>query len=163
MTTAYLGLGSNLGERLQNIFAALEALDGEGIHIEQLSGIYETEPWGLLEQPRFLNAACAVKTVLDPQGLLRTAKAIEKRMGRVETIRYGPRVIDIDILLYGALVINTTELTIPHPGMLQRASVLVPLNDIAPDLQHPITGLTIREQLEALGPIDGVAPYPPGL
>jgi 2-amino-4-hydroxy-6-hydroxymethyldihydropteridine diphosphokinase len=163
MVRVYLGLGANLGDRAENIARALEALEKKGLEICSLSGLYETEPWGVKEQPRFLNAACAVETDLAPHALLDLLKTTEKELGRVPTIRYGPRTIDLDILLYDELRIATPRLTIPHPGMLERASVLAPLADIAPALRHPVTGLTIAEHLGRLGHTSGVASYPPGL
>ena len=159
----YLGLGANLGDRAANLFRALAALGARGILVRRVSPLYETEPWGLTEQPRFLNAACAVETTLAPAALLAALKGIERDLGRVETVRYGPRPIDLDILLYDALTIETPTLTIPHPGMLERATVLVPLADIAGVAVHPHTGRTIREHLAALGQVEGLAPYPPGL
>ena len=163
MVRVYLGLGANLGDRAENIARALEMLKGKGLGLLSLSQLYETEPRGVTEQPRFLNAACAMETDLAPHALLNLLKATEVKLGRVPSVRYGPRAIDLDILLYGDLRIATPRLTIPHPGMLERASVLVPLSEIAPMLRHPVTGLTIAEHLGQLGPISGVAPYPPGL
>jgi 2-amino-4-hydroxy-6-hydroxymethyldihydropteridine diphosphokinase len=160
---AYLGLGTNLGDRAENIARALEALGKKGLTLCSLSRLYETEPWGVTEQPRFLNAACGIETDLAPHALLDLLKAIERELGRVPSVRYGPRAIDLDILLYGDLRIASPRLTIPHPGMLERASVLVPLAGIAPTLRHPVTGLTIAEHLRQIGSISGLALYPPGL
>jgi len=160
---AYIGLGSNLGDRRAQIEVALDAMAGRGMRLLAVSPLYETEPWGLIDQPRFLNAACAVETNLSPDVLLDALQAIEHSMGRVRTVRYGPRPIDLDILMYDDLRIDTPRLAIPHPGMLGRATVLVPLADIAPDLVHPITGRTIREHLADLGATPDIAPYPPGL
>ena len=162
MSTVYLGIGSNLGVREENIARALNMLARQHCAILSVSPLYETEPWGLAEQPRFLNAACLIETDLLPEALLDTLKAIETELGRVSTVRNGPRTIDLDILLYDGLCLATERLTIPHAGMLQRATVLVPLNDIAPEARHPVTGLTISAHLHRLYPLRGIAPYPPG-
>lgn len=159
----HLGLGSNLGDRVANIARALDMLAQRGITVCSVSPLYETEPWGVVDQPRFLNAACALETEYSPHALLDILKGIEKEMGRCCRIRWGPRPIDLDILLYGDLRIDTPRLTVPHAGMLQRATVLVPLADIAPTLRHPVTGRTIAEHLCDLGAIPDLAPYPPGL
>jgi len=159
----YLGLGSNLGDRLAHLMTALESLDESGLAVSALSQLYESEPWGVIDQPCFLNAACAIETEHDPHALLALLKAIERAMGRVDGVRYGPRPIDLDILLYGEECIDTPSLTVPHPAMLERAFVLVPLADIASVVRHPGTGLTIGEHLARMGPTPDVAPYPPGL
>ncbi len=156
-------MGSNLGRREANILRALEAMERRGLKVCAVSPLYETEPWGVVAQPRFLNAACAIETDQAPQALLEILKHIESELGRVPTIRNGPRVIDLDILLYDDLCLTTPRLTIPHPGLLRRATALVPLADIAPGMRHPCSGRTIAEHLARLGPTPDVAPYPPGL
>lgn len=163
MALAYIGLGANLGDREGNIRAALQAMEACGLRVAAVSPLYETEPWGVLDQPRFINAACAVETDLDPCALLDALKAIEQELGRETTVRYGPRPIDLDILLYDDLIVNTPRLTIPHSGLIGRATALVPLADIAPTLRHPLSGRTIAEHLANLGAVEGLAPYPPGL
>src|SRR5579885_3230575 len=129
----YLALGSNLGDRRGNIAAALQRLRAI-IEIETISSVYETEPVGYLEQPRFLNIVCGGKTRLSAQELLKAAKEIEVAIGRQPTFRNGPRPIDIDILLYDNIQTEQEALTIPHPRMNERAFVLVPLAEIAPDV-----------------------------
>ena len=162
MACVYLGLGANLGDRQANIEKALARLNESNVHICEVSHLYETEPWGLAEQPLFLNAACSARTRYAPHTLLDLLKCVEKRMGRVDTGRYGPRPIDIDILMYDDICFDTPNLTIPHPGMTARATVLVPLADITPQKRHPQTGLTIGEHLKRLEPVSGITPYTPG-
>jgi 2-amino-4-hydroxy-6-hydroxymethyldihydropteridine diphosphokinase len=153
--TAYLGLGSNLGDRQANLDQALEFL-GQRLRIKKVSSIYDSEPVGNIEQPRFLNLVCEVVTNLPPKGLLALAKGIENKLGRIGGRSGAPRTIDIDILLYGNEVMNTPELTIPHPRMTKRAFVLVPLVEIAPDVVHPVTGQTAKEMLKAAREVQGV-------
>jgi len=159
----FLGLGSNIGMRTQILRQALELMPAEGIIVVGVSRMYETEPWGVGNQPRFINAVCEAVTDLSPEELLAAVKKIEKALGREPGVRWGPRPIDIDILLYEDQQIHTNDLAIPHPGMLWRASVLVPLVELAPELKHPQTGRTMEEHLRDLGPVPDVAPYPPGL
>ena len=133
--TVYLGLGANLGNRAENIRAAIAALRAaEGIEVTEISPLYETEPWGVKEQPRFLNAAAVIVSLLSPQSLLTLCQRIEKALGRVRDVRWGARTIDIDLLHIPGVVCRTPELTLPHPYLTQRAFVLIPLAAIAPDL-----------------------------
>jgi 2-amino-4-hydroxy-6-hydroxymethyldihydropteridine diphosphokinase len=151
--TVYLGLGSNLGDRNANLLAALDRL-GEFMRVERVSSVYETEPLLVEEQPVFHNLDCRGLTGLEPLPLLRALKRIERDLGRVPGPRYGPRLIDIDILLFDDLLLTTAELTIPHPAMLERAFALIPLAEIAPDLRHPSAKDTIAElalRLDASG------------
>ena len=161
MTEVYLGLGSNLGDREANLRRALELLTAYGVKVQQLSPIYETEPVDAPDSGPFLNAVCQAETPLDPQALLRTAKAIEEALGRSSGPRNAPRAIDIDILLYGDLVLDTPELTIPHPRMADRAFVLAPLADIAVGIMHPVLGKTVQEMLNQAPGRCGVKPCTP--
>jgi 2-amino-4-hydroxy-6-hydroxymethyldihydropteridine diphosphokinase len=133
---AYLGLGSNVGDREGNLLQAVRMLDErDGIIVTAVSKVYETDPVGYLDQPSFLNMACSIATSLPPASLLQTVLAVEQRLGRVRTVRWGPRTIDIDILLYNELELDTPELTLPHPRLMERPFVLVPLRDVMPDME----------------------------
>ena len=155
MVSAYLGLGSNLGDRQANLDRALDLL-AQRLRLGEISSVYETEPVGNINQPRFLNLACRVATGLAPAGLLALAKGIESKLGRVFTPPHSPRPIDIDILFYGEQVIETPGLTIPHPRLAERAFVLVPLAEIAADLVHPVSGKTVKELLKEVSETQGV-------
>jgi 2-amino-4-hydroxy-6-hydroxymethyldihydropteridine diphosphokinase len=157
MHTIYLALGTNLGDRPANLSAAMDALAPD-IRVLDKSPIYETEPWGYTDQPPFLNMVVRAETDLSPEDLLRRLKGIESTLGRIPSFRNGPRLIDLDILFYDDLVLDTPPLVIPHPQLHKRAFVLIPLARIAPTLVHPLLGLRV-EQL--LGKIDrqGVKPY----
>lgn len=151
MTTAYLSLGCNLGDCRANLAAAIRMLgETEGIEVTKISSVYATEPVGNPEQPDFLNIATELDTALNPQGLHGVCRIIERELGgREGRVPLGPRTIDIDVLLYGQSEISDGELTVPHPRMLERAFVLVPLAEIAPDSILPRGG-TIIEALRAL-------------
>ncbi len=155
MVTVYLGLGSNLGDRQCNLAKAIELLSPQ-VKVEQVSSLYETEPVGYSEQPRFLNAVCSASTRLTPQELLTLAKGIESQMGRKPTFPNAPRPIDVDILFYGEQVFRSPELTIPHPRLMERAFVLVPLAEIAPNVIHPENGKTAIELLANAPGLEGV-------
>lgn len=149
MARAYLALGSNLGDRLANLREAVTRLE-KNVHVEKISAVYETEPWGVVEQPRFFNLVLAGETELGPMALLEFVKSVEREMGRVETVRYGPRVIDVDVLLYDEVIVENDVLEIPHARMHERRFVLVPLAEIAPDMQHPRLKKSARELLAQL-------------
>jgi 2-amino-4-hydroxy-6-hydroxymethyldihydropteridine diphosphokinase len=147
--TIALALGSNVGDRLAALRAAIKALDPY-ITVTALAPVYETAAAYITDQPAFLNTAVTGTTALEPLALLWTLKDIETTVGRQPTFRYGPRVIDIDIIFYGDKIIKTTELTIPHSRVSERAFVLRPLNAIAPNFRHPQTGHTVAGMLSQL-------------
>ncbi len=150
----YLGLGSNMGDRKENLDKALYFL-AQRLRMGKVSSVYDTAPVGNIEQPRFLNLVCQAYTRLAPMALLALAKGIESKLGRTGKSN-SSRPIDIDILLYDEQVIETTQLTIPHPRMTERAFVLVPLSEIAPDLVHPVSSKTVKELLENVSGKQGV-------
>jgi 2-amino-4-hydroxy-6-hydroxymethyldihydropteridine diphosphokinase len=150
MATVYLGIGTNLGDREANCRRAVFMLAQRGVEVVTESSRIETEPWGITDQPRFLNMAVEARTGRTPQELLGICKDIEHEMGRVETGRWGPRVIDIDILLYDAEVIDEPGLQVPHPLMHERRFVLEPLAEIAPEAVHPVLKKIVRKLLNAL-------------
>ncbi len=182
--TAYLGLGTNLGERRKNLEWAAELLfrsPSEPLNHGRLkpvsnlqplrsSSVYETAPWGYANQPDFLNCVLEVETGLTPEQLLNITQAVEREMGREWSVMYGPRAIDVDILFYGAIIIEQPNLQIPHPRLHQRAFVLVPLAELAPELTHPVLELTVREMMPEVDGKSGVKlwgpplnlPYPDG-
>lgn len=148
MTEACLGLGSNLGDRHGTLDKAVRRLDSlPGISVVRVAAYRETAPVGYLEQGNFINTAVAVDTSLSPPELLRAVRQIEAEFGRTREIRFGPRTLDIDILLYNDLVLESETLTIPHPRLHEREFVLVPLAEIAPEARIPPGGLTAREML----------------
>lgn len=145
----YLGLGANLGDRPANLLTATAALLPQ-VRVLRLSAVYETEPWGYPDQPAFLNQVIEAETELPPLELLAYLKQIEVTLGRQPSFQYGPRLIDLDILLYGDQVVELPELAIPHPHLAERAFVLVPLAELAPNLRHPRTGITVLEMSKAV-------------
>jgi len=149
--TVYLGLGANVGDRLANLRLALQRLQTLA-RLEEVSSLYETQPQGVSDQPLFLNAVCRVSTGLESQALLRFLKNLEWEIGRRPGgQRWGPRPIDLDILLCDDRVVDAPELTVPHPRLAERAFVLVPLCELAPELGHPLLGKTMKELLASVG------------
>ena len=175
--TAYLGLGSNLGQRRKNLEEAARILfrpvnestrksatgqdssqnqEAPIIELRRSSSVYETVPWGYADQPDFLNCVLEIRTTLSPLQLLQLAKDVERELGREWSPRYGPRVIDLDILFWGSAIINEADLQIPHPRLHQRAFVLMPLAELAPRLVHPELCLTVSQLNDGIDGKSGV-------
>ena len=151
MPVAYIGFGSNIGDRLVHIQNAIYVLSKtEGITLQKISSIYKTDPVGYEAQAQFLNGVAAIQTSLSPLSLLHTLKDIETEIGRQHRIRWGPREIDLDILIYGDMCFQAEKLVIPHPEMHRRRFVLAPLVEIAPDAVHPVFQETVQTLLERL-------------
>jgi len=151
MTKVYAGLGSNLGNKRENIIRAIDRIDAYGeICVKEKSGFYETAPVGGPPQPEYVNCVIGLETEIEPQALLKEFKKIETELGRKPGVRWGPRVVDIDILLYGDRIVNGHNLKIPHERMHERVFVLEPLCEISPDIKHPVSGISISELLEKL-------------
>mgnify|MGYP001626246962 CR=1 FL=1 len=149
----YVAFGSNLGDRKSNILLAIDEMKKKSMEFLRISPMYETEPYGLKDQPKFINCAALVKTSYAPMELMDTLLDIEKSLGRVRTTKWGPRVIDIDIIFYDNRMINFVDLIIPHPDMQNREFVLKPLADIAPNYVHPKLKKSV---VELLNEIEGV-------
>ena len=149
MTTIYLSLGSNIGNRKRNLEKALTELEKNDIKKIKISSFYETEPVGP-KQRNFYNIVGKFRTKLTPQELLKTVKQIEEYLGRTKTYRWGPRIIDIDILFYGKQTVKTKSLIIPHKEIINRAFVLVPMNEISPSFIHPMCHKTIKRMFDEL-------------
>lgn len=153
MHTVYLALGTNLGDRIVHIQRALMQLFTSGIVVTRCSAIWETEPFGITDQPWFLNAVVEAQTSREPLELLRLVKELEATMGREPAFVNGPRIIDIDLLFSDDTCIQSEELILPHPRIAERRFVLEPMVELAPDWKHPISGLTMRQLLDAAPPL----------
>ena len=158
-TTGYLGFGTNLGDRKKNLDRAIISLDSRpDLAVLRTSKIYETEPWGMTDQPNFLNMVAEIVTSISLNELLKRVKKLEQDMGREDGPRFGPRLIDVDILLLEDQMVDQPDLRIPHASLHLRAFVLVPLAELAPDLVHPVFGETIAQLASQVDGLDGVKP-----
>ncbi len=145
MSVVYIGIGSNLGDRKENCLRAIELLQKREIIVTKRSSLYETEPWGVKDQPLFLNMAIEIETGLNPEELLKILKEIEREVGRERYFKWGPRIIDLDILLFDNIILKTDNIEIPHPLMHERIFVLRPLCEIAPDIKHPLLKVSVSD------------------
>lgn len=161
VTRAYISIGSNLGNRRENCLSAIEMLSHvPSVKVMRKSGLYETDPLGVIDQPKFINCAVEIETPSDPRTLMTFLKEIETDMGRKDGLKWGPRVIDLDIIFYGNVVVREDELEIPHPHAHERAFVLFPLAEIDPELTHPVLKKTVSELLARLEGDGGVRKLP---
>jgi 2-amino-4-hydroxy-6-hydroxymethyldihydropteridine diphosphokinase len=154
MAIIYIGIGSNLGDKEGNCKTAIERLSENGITVKKTSSPYRTKPWGVEDQPDFVNMAVKAETNVNPSELLTILKTIEKEMGRQDGVRWGPRLIDLDLLFYDDLVFSCDELAIPHPLLHEREFVLLPMTEIAAEFVHPVLKATIKQLAGNLGKVN---------
>ena len=157
----FVALGSNLGDRERNLARGVAGLAGRGLRITARSSVYETEPVGGPAQGPYLNAVVQARTPLDAEGVLASCLDVERAVGRVRGVPNAPRTLDLDLLLYGSLVVRSEGMTVPHPRLHERRFVLAPLLEIAPDTRHPVLGLTVAEMAAACPDSSAVAVYGP--
>lgn len=154
MSKVWIALGSNMGDGRKNLDEVVENMNKNGVKVEKISTYIETEPYGYTEQDNFVNAVCIAETELSPRELLKTLLAIELEMGRVRLIRWGPRIIDLDILFYEDLIIDEEDLKVPHIEIQKRSFVLEPMDEISPEKVHPVFKKTVHELLLELNACD---------